>query len=734
MILDLTEDQQLMRESVARFLAEHSSMARVRAAMPLGFDRDLWRGLADLGAFSIRTPEGAGGSGLGLFDATVVMQEVGRALASGPIAETILAARLLAEIGGAAHAELLEKVIGGQAVVTLAFHDLAERPVQWAAGGAVAEAVIARDGDQVVLISLPQGERGEPNLASNPIAELDLRQGARTTLANGPEARAAFERAIEEWKLLIAAALTGLSRQAIHMAAAYASERKAFGQFIGSFQAISHPLAVLITDVDAAELFLWKTICAIAEGRPGAAAQISLALWWASDTASRSVSQAMQTFGGYGLTLEYDIHLFNLRAKAWPLVLGDPQRLLQEAGRRLYAGEAVVLPDVGEVTIDFRLGEEAQALAGELDELFRTHVTPELRAKAHFSFDGHEPGLHRKLAQAGLLLPDFPAELGGRGASPYAVAATREVWDDHAWSTHAVGVVEIVAHMIQRFGGEELKQEVLTRLLSGEAICSLGYTEPGGGSDVFAGRTRATPDGNGWRIDGQKMFTSGANISDYIILLARTNPDAPKHRGITLFIVPTKAPGVSVQAVHTFQDERTNVTFYDGVKIPDSYRLGEVDGGVKVMSAALEIEHSTGYASTLARMHQAGEALCREITYSGRPLIEDSSAQARLARVALQVQLARVLEERLVWAAAEKKNAPAWGPMARVLSAEAFLEGARDLLDLTAPLSLSKRSGPAAYLNQCYRHAHAARIYGGTQEVHRSMIAERNLGLPRTRA
>jgi alkylation response protein AidB-like acyl-CoA dehydrogenase len=271
-------------------------------------------------------------------------------------------------------------------------------------------------------------------------------------------------------------------------------------------------------------------------------------------------------------------------------------------------------------------------------------------------------------------------------------------------------------------------------MAAGEAICSLGYSEPGGGSDVFAAQTRATPDGNGWRIDGQKMFTSGANLSDYVILITRTNPDLPKHKGLTLFIAPLKAAGVTVQPVHTFQDERTNITYYDGVRIPDSYRLGEVDGGVKVMSAALEIEHGSGYAKTLKRMLAAGEELCREISYRGRPLIEDPSAQTRLARLFTQAELATVLNERILWATVEKKPAPAWGPMARVLSAEAFLDGARDLLDLTAPHSLSKRSGPASYINQCYRHAHATRIYGGTQEVHRSMIAERNLGLPRTRA
>lgn len=733
MNLDLTEDQQLMRDSFARFLDQHSSMARVRAAAPLGFDRELWNGLAGLGAFGIRVPEDAGGAGLGTFDAAILMEEVGRTLASGPIAEIILAACLLARLGAAEHCDLLARMLAGEAVVTLAYHNIADEPVQWVAGGAVAEAVIAFDGDQVVLIGLSGSERGEPNLASTPIAELDLGGASRITLAAGADARKAFDETIEEWKLLVAAALAGLSRQAIEMAAAYASERKAFGQFIGTFQAISHPLAVLITDTDGAKYFLWKTIRDIADQAPTAGAQISLALWWAADVSNRSVSQSIQTFGGYGLTTDFDIHFCVLRAKAWPLTFGDPARLLAEGGRRLYAHQRCGLSDVGAVAIDFDRGEEAHALAREMTEFFEKNLTPELRAKAHFTWEGFDAGIHRKLADAGLLFPDWPRELGGREASIYAATSAREVYEDFEWSNVAPGVARMVGSIIHRFGSDELKREVLPKLAAGTAICSLGWSEPGAGSDVFAAQTRATRDGNGWRIDGQKMFTSGANIADYVYMITRTNPDLPKHKGITMFIVPLDTPGITVQRVDSFQDEPTNITFYDGVRIPDSYRIGEVDGGLAVMSATLELEHSASYAKVLQRMLRAGEQLCREIRHGGRPRIEDGSAQARLARIFTQAQVAIVLNERMMWAVHEKISVSACGPMARLQSAEAFLEGARDLMDLTAPTSLSKRSGPVAFINQCYRHAHAARIYGGSQEIQRSQIAERHLGLPRTR-
>ncbi len=385
------------------------------------------------------------------------------------------------------------------------------------------------------------------------------------------------------------------------------------------------------------------------------------------------------------------------------------------------------------MTIDFDLGEEAHALAREVEDFFEQNLTPELRAKAHYSFDGHDPGIHRKLAEKGLLFPSWLREMGGRGAAPYAVTAAQAVWEENEWTGHVAGVANMVGMIMARFGSDELKAEVLSKVASGEAICSLGFSEPGSGSDVFAAQTRATPDGNGWRIDGQKMFTSGANIADYVLMLTRTDTTVAKHKGLTMFIVPLKAEGVTIQPVHTFQDERTNITFYDGVKIPDSYRLGEVGGGLKVMATSLEMEHGGGFVKTQQHMVRAAEKLCADLTRDGRPLIEDVSAQTRLARATAHTLVSEVIGHRALWTAVEKKPSPGYGPMAKLFSSEKFIEDSSDLLNLTAPASLSKREGPAGFLNQCYRHAQGTTIYGGTSEVHRSMIAERTLGLPRTR-
>lgn len=732
MNFELNDDQQMLLDTFSRFLDKESDMERVREAQTTdGLDRKLWQGLAELGTFAIRVDEASDGLGFSTLDASLVAEETGRTLASGPVIEAMMAARIL----GIFQAEkLLASVIDGCAVASIAFHDIAVSPTQWVAGGATADIVVARHGNDIVAITLePANRNAELSLASNGIGEISLVAGSKTVLASGEEALHAFEAACEEWKLLAAAQLNGLAREAIRLAASYACERIAFNVPIGTFQGMSHPLANAITDIEGGKYLIWKVIHQLATGEKDAAAHISLALWWNTKTASTAVIQALRTFGGYGLTTEYDIHLYNLRAKAAGLILGDPERLLEEAGRRLYNDSATSLPEVGQLSIDFDLGDEARALAKEVDDFFNATLTPELRAHAHYSWDGHHPLVHRKLAEADLLFPAWPKERGGRGVPPYARYAARQVWEKHGWSGHATGTTLMVAAMIDRFGSEELRTDVLRPILAGEAICSLGYSEPGSGSDVFAAQTKATPEGNGWRIDGTKMFTSGANLSDYVIMLCRTNPDVPKHKGLTMFIVPTSAEGFSVQPVHTFQDERTNITFYDGVKIPDTYRLGEVDAGVRTMSAALELEHGGGFSDPMESLLLAAEELCREIDYEGRPLIEDRLAQMRLAKAKTHLLISEMLGLRSLWAAENKKNIPAVGPMSKMFSSDRFLEDGSALLDLTAPLSLSKRSGAAAAVNLSYRHAHGTTIYGGTSEIHRSMIAEKALGLPRSR-
>jgi 3-oxochol-4-en-24-oyl-CoA dehydrogenase len=277
---------------------------------------------------------------------------------------------------------------------------------------------------------------------------------------------------------------------------------------------------------------------------------------------------------------------------------------------------------------------------------------------------------------------------------------------------------------------------VVPDLGRGITNCSLGYSEPHCGSDIFAARTRAVWDeaNREWVINGQKMFTSGANLTDWIFLIARTDPDAPKHAGITMFLVPTKHPGVEIHPVFTMQEERTNATFYTDVRLPDRYRVGPVNGGTRVLGAALELEHGAGYTPGDHWVAEAAVEWARQPGPDGRPRIEESSTLARIAQIKVSACLKELLAKRAVFRGVTHVGGrTAYGSMNKLFRSEAAQRDIADMMDLTAPDSLFHGKHGAGRIEITHRLAQIATIYGGTSEVHRSMIAEIGLGLPRSR-
>jgi alkylation response protein AidB-like acyl-CoA dehydrogenase len=737
--LALSEEQRLLRDAVATFMAEESTPARIRAAEPLGFDPALWRGMVLFGMPVMRAPEALGGVGLSLFDAALIAEEAGRHLASAPLVEAIVAMRLLVELGGALGQAWFDRVRADNALVTLALHDAAIRPEQIVPGAAVADAILYLDEDEIVLRAGPPPGTAAFNLAKTPLARIAPAERARgvthAIVAHGPEARAAFLAAIEEWKLLTAAALAGLGRRALEMAAAYASEREAFGRLIGTYQGVSHPLADSITDIDGAQLLVWRAIWAIARGRRDAAASVSMAFWWASQSTARAVNRSLRTFGGYGLSVEYDIQLYFRRGKAMALPLGDPKTELVRVADRLWRGEAAPLPDSGEVEIEFGYGADAVRFEKEVRRFFAENLTPDLRRQMRQSLDGYNGPFQRKLAEAGLLYPDWPAEYGGRGRSAYEMSALAIAYEAYDWSRVAIGTTNMGARMAMMFGSDELKAEALPRFADGSASSCLGFTEPTCGSDVFAARTRAVRDGDDWIVNGQKIFTTAAHVSDYVLLIVRTDPDAPKHKGLTMFLVPMHLDGVAVQPVHTMQEERTNITFYADVRVPDRYRLGPAGGAVGVMAAAMKLEHSgEGYHVSQPALVDAAVAWAGSTRDpSGGFRLDDPDVRARIAKAAVHNEVADLLCRRAVWAGVEGLPSRAFGPMSKLFTSETYMHDSADLLELAAPDSLFEGDDALGIMEFKHRHAMGTTIYGGTSEIHRSVVAEKALGLPRTR-
>ncbi|API61114.1 hypothetical protein BSL82_11880 [Tardibacter chloracetimidivorans] len=726
----LTEEHEMLRDAAARLFQAESSAARVRAAEDRGFDPALYRALGEFGAFALRQ---AGGGGT-LLEASLISEELGRSLGSVPFAEAIVATRLLSLLPGEAAAAWLARVDDG-ALVTLVTDPTPSRR-RMANGGMAADGILLLENGRIVIAS-GAAERFGENLAFGSSLAWVGDGGENVVLAEGAEAVSAYEAVLEEWKILQASMLNGLARRALELAAEYATERHAFGRAIGSYQGIAHPLADAISEVEGAQLLLRKAIWAHARGRDDAGALTSMAYWWATQAAARATAKSLHTFGGYGVSLEYDIQLYYRRAKAWSLLAGDPRQELLRAGRRLWLGEAAQRIDAGEVTLEFSFGEEAETHAARVRRFFEDNLTPELRAKAHHSVAGYDAGLHRKLAAEGLLFPHWPREAGGSGQSLYDYYAGIEQFSLQGWEHMTGPITNSVGDIVHRFATTDAHRRAVREMADGDALGCLGFSEPSGGSDIFAAKTRADRDGDGnWIINGSKIFTTSANLAKYCFLLARTDPAKAKHAGLTIFLVPLDAPGVDIQAVETLQDERTNIVYLSDVRISDDCRIGEVDGALSVMAAMLKTEHGSGdqYRHGHALMLRVAAAWAKDAERDGRPLLEDSDAIARLAMATTHGEVSKVLCHRAIWMMAEDIDNRYWGPMAKVFATEIFNRDSLDLMDLAAPESLAAGHSGLGGVEIGYRQSIGTTIYGGTSEVQRSLIAEQALALPKSRS
>jgi alkylation response protein AidB-like acyl-CoA dehydrogenase len=382
--------------------------------------------------------------------------------------------------------------------------------------------------------------------------------------------------------------------------------------------------------------------------------------------------------------------------------------------------------------VDFDLGPQSLEYKEQARALLAEELTPERMKEVHSTGTFHHWGFHHALAARGWLAPGWPVEYGGRGLDPLDVVAFQEELAEAGAPMYGAGTTMMIAGVIREIGTEEQKADILPKALGGEILIVLGFTEPESGSDVAAAATRAVPDGDEWIINGQKMFTTNAHVADYVFLLTRTDPNIPKHRGLTTFLVPLDQPGVTIQPVMTMSGERTNVTFYDDVRVDDSMRIGEVNGGWDAMGVALTLERTGVGGGDHRRLIAAAERWAASAsTPAGGVLIDDDLVGARLARAATEARVARLLGLRSVWVYANGALPGVEGSMAKLFSSEALVRMADDLATLAPDGLRADDPGHGGELDRAIRHAQATTIYGGTSEVQRTIVAQRGLGLPR---
>jgi len=385
--------------------------------------------------------------------------------------------------------------------------------------------------------------------------------------------------------------------------------------------------------------------------------------------------------------------------------------------------------------MDFTEPANWAPIRGEAEEFIARHVTRAVIENERRTGDGVDRALTRKLGERGWVAPTWPVEEGGAGLDPFEAAVLLDTLRKGGVPTIGPGTTMLPANAIKATGSEELKGRILPGVTAGETLICLGYTEPAGGSDVFACATRSERDGDDWIVNGQKIFTTFAHVADYCFLLTRSQPGSAGARGLTMLLVPLDSPGIEIRAVHTMGYERTNVVFYNDVRVADTNRIGEAHQGFSVMRAALEAEQNIApSARTRSIAADALEFARTQHGPDGAPLINDHLVRERLARMAMEAEVADLLGLRVAFLDADGEKP---GPVSALFGPESYVRASAAAMDIAGLSGLLDWTDPEAPVDGSmdvhYRSAVATTIYGGSSEVLRSLIVENRLGLPRSR-
>lgn len=385
--------------------------------------------------------------------------------------------------------------------------------------------------------------------------------------------------------------------------------------------------------------------------------------------------------------------------------------------------------------MDFEPPEGVRRIRAEADAFAAEHVTSDIVEDELRTGDGVSRPLMKALGERGWIAPAWPKEEGGAGLDPFQAGAILNAIRAAGGPTVGFGTTLMPANAVRAMASDELKKAILPGVAAGETLICLGYTEPEGGSDVFACQTRSRRDGDEWVVDGQKMFTTFAHHADYCFLLTRSDPESRGSRGLTMLLVPMDTPGIEVQAVRTMGYERTNIVFYNDVRVSDFYRIGEPDQGLHVMRAALEAEQNVAPSSRPSQLLAAARAWAAQTPAdAGGTMLDDPLVRERLARLAIDVEVTELLGYRVAFfeQLGEKP-----GPHAALFGPETYVAWSKEVVDMVGPTATVDWTDPEAVLGGVfefhYRSAVASTIYGGSSEVLRSLIAEQLLGLPRSR-
>ncbi|GHH68606.1 acyl-CoA dehydrogenase [Streptosporangium violaceochromogenes] len=726
MAIGLSEEHEALRASVIGWAARNIPSEVVRAAVAAGSEERpaFWPALAAQGLAGLHLPEEHGGSGYGLMEVAVAVEALAERVAPGPYVPAVLAGAVVAASEGKARAELLPGFADGTLIGAVALSGAltGTRDEDGALTiGGVAEPVLGGALADVLVLPVRTGE-GEEWVAVDasaatvtPVGALDLTRGvARVELAavtvppgrvlEGLERPAVLNLAA----VLLGAEAAGLAAWCVTAASEYAKVRVQFGRPIGQFQGVKHKAARMLVALEQARATVWDAARARGDERAYAAAIAGVV---APDAAVRCAKDAVQIFGGIGYTYDHDVHLYYRRALTLRALLGPSAEW----------ADAVASLALSGVSRDMEI--ELPARAASLRERIRAEIAEIAGLEGE--------GQRRALAAAGYVMPHLPRPWG-RGAEPLEQVLILQELKAAKVRTPQMIIGAWVVPSIVAYGTPEQQERFLLPTLSGEMIWCQLFSEPGAGSDLASLRTKAERVEGGWRLNGQKVWTSIAQMAEWAICIARNSSAGSKHEGITYFLVDMKSAGVKVRPLTEMTGESMfNQVFLDDVFVPDELVVGEVGQGWKVARNTLSNERvllSSGSGGTGASVPDLLGLTGR----LGRALTP--AERQELARVVCEGHSIGALGLRVTLRQLVGAEPGADASVRKLLStshAQHVAECAVGLLGASAVLAADAALGDAGRWNRAVLATRAMTIYGGTTEVQLNIIGERMLGLPR---
>jgi 3-oxochol-4-en-24-oyl-CoA dehydrogenase len=714
-----------VRSLVARVVP--SDVLHEALETPISNPPPYWKAAAEQGLQGVHLSEAVGGQGFGVLELAIVIAEFGYGAVPGPFVPSAIASALIS-----AHdpqAKLLNDLASGEVIAAYAIDsgltatrhgdDLIirgeVRAVPAAAQASVLVLPVSIDsGEEWVVLDADQLEI-EPVTSVDPLRPL-AHVRANAVVVGDDRVLSNLSRVLARalMSTLLSAEAVGVARWATDTASAYAKIREQFGRPIGQFQAIKHKCAEMIADTERATAAVWDAARAIDESRENDSQETyfefaaAVAATLAPAAGQRCTQDCIQVHGGIGFTWEHDTNIYYRRALMLAACFGRaadyPQQVVD------------IATTTGMRKLDIDLDPDTERLRKEI----RAEVA---------ALKGLPRGAERNtaIAEGGWVQPHLPKPWG-RASDPVEQIIIAQEFTAGLVKRPQMGIAAWIIPSIVAFGTDEQQQRFLPPTFRGEMIWCQLFSEPGAGSDLAGLSTKATKVDGGWRITGQKIWTTAAQYSQWGALLARTDPNAPKHNGITYFLLDMKSDGIEVKPLRELTGNAMfNTVFIDDVFVPDEYVLGDVNRGWEVSRNTLTAERVS-----IGSSEPPGMASLDGLVEFVRDGQFDQIAQNQAGRLIAEGHAAKILNMRstlLTLAGGDAMPAAAISKLLSMRTAQGYGEFAVSSFGTDA--AIGDPDTIQGKWNERLLYSRATTIYGGTTEVQLNIIAERLLGLPR---